>query len=115
VRGVAAREVVALHDASETFTRRGACDVDDLASLEEVDLELAARGEFLSLIAVQAELDERLTGSDFDLGVVTSLSLVETGSLALTDSNLQGTVAIHFLRTDLSDPIRQGFDDGHRY
>src|SRR5690606_36334440 len=42
VGGVAAREVVALHDARETLTGRGTRDVDDLAFLEQVDLELTA-------------------------------------------------------------------------
>jgi hypothetical protein len=58
VRHVLMREVVALDDARITFALRRAADVDELAHLEEIDLELGARLELRAFAFAETELVE---------------------------------------------------------
>ena len=71
VRGVAAGEIVALHDAGIALADRDAGDVDELARRETVDLELAARLQVGVVLADEAELDQPATRLDVGLGVMT--------------------------------------------
>ena len=82
VRGRHTAEVVALHDAGKTLTGRGTGDVDDLADLEQVDLEFTAGGEILAFVVGEAEFDNGLARGDLDLGVVTGQRLAQVGRLA---------------------------------
>src|SRR6185369_14636472 len=113
-RGQAA-EVVALHRAREALTDGGARDVDGLAGLEQVRLELGARLELGVLVGAQPELDERLARSNGGLGVMTGNSLRIELRTASTVRDLHGSVAILVLRLHMRDAVRQNLNhgDGH--
>src|SRR5690606_12263757 len=113
--GITAGEIVPFHDTGETLTDRRACDIDDLAFLEQIDLDLATHDEILAFVALQAELHERLPWSDLRLRVMSCERLVHARGFTLADRDLNGAIAVDFLCTNLRDSIRQGFDDRHRH
>ena len=82
VRGRAAAEIVALHDAGVALADGRARHVDDLAGLEQIDLELAAGARSVPSSPDEAELDQRLARSDLDLGVMARRGLLRRDGCA---------------------------------
>ena len=65
MRGVLRPEIVALDGTGEAFTDRGANDVDFLAFLEEIDLDLLASFElplFGLVVSPETELGDKVAG-----------------------------------------------------
>ena len=75
VAGALAREVVALHDAGEALAPADGGDVDPLARVEHVDLELLA--DRVAVDVVEAQLDQADARLDAGLGEVAGLGLGE--------------------------------------
>ena len=75
VAGPLAGEAVALHGAGEALALADGGDVDELAGLEQVDLELLA--DLVAVDVVEAQLDQPGAGRDAGLGEVAGLGLGE--------------------------------------
>src|SRR5690606_26329892 len=77
VRRVAHGEVPALDRALEALALGHALDVDHLADLEDVGLDLAAHFEAADLVVGNAQLPQAPAGFDLGLGQVTGFGLVD--------------------------------------
>src|SRR5690606_33772738 len=114
VRGVAHAEVPALDRALEALALGHALDVDQLADLEDVGLDLAAHFEVADLVVGHAQLPEATAGFDLGLGQVTGFRLVHQHGALAADGDLHGAVAVGLAGLHLGDAVRGGFDQGDR-
>src|SRR5690606_41143684 len=87
-------EVVALDRALEAPALGHALDVDDLADLEDVGLDLAANGEVTELVVGNADLPQATAGFNLGLGVVAGQRLVDQRGAARASGDLDGAVAV---------------------
>ena len=110
VRRLAAGEVVALHRAGEALADGGAGDIDDLARLEDVGLELGAGGEIGAFACGEAEFDQRLARLDLGFGVVARGGLREQLRRLLAERHLDGAIAVVLDGLHLGDAVGQHFD-----
>src|SRR5690606_19818861 len=94
VRRVAHLEVPALDRALEALALGHALDVDDLADLEDVGLDLAADAEVADLVVGDAQLPQATAGFDLGLGQVAGFGLVDQGGALDANSDLHGAVAV---------------------
>src|SRR5690606_28090359 len=111
---VAHGEVVALDGALEALALGHALDVDLLAHLGDVGLELATDGETSGLGIGDAELPQAAAGFDLGLGVVAGQRLVHQRRTAGGGGHLDSAVAVGLDGLDLGDAVRGGLDQGHR-
>src|SRR5690606_17540659 len=114
VRRVAHAEVPALDRALEALALGDALDVDDLAGLEDVGLDLAAHLEVADPVVAHAQFPQAAAGFDLGLGQVARLGLVDQRGAPGADGHLHGAVAVGVHGLDLGDAVRGGLDQGHR-
>src|SRR5690606_16998197 len=114
VRGVAHAEVPALDRALEALALGHALDVDLLAHLEDVGLDLAAHLEATDLVVGDAELPQATARLHLGLGQVAGLGLVHQHGALAADGDLHGAVAVGLAGLHLGDAVRGGLDQGHR-
>src|SRR5690606_9934251 len=110
VRRVAHAEVPALDRALEALALGHALDVDQLADLENVGLDLAADFEVADLVGGDAQLPQAAAGLDLGLGQVAGLGLGEQRGAAHAGGDLHGAVAVGLDGLDLGDAVGRGFD-----
>jgi hypothetical protein len=70
------------------------CDVDDLAFLEDVGLDLAADLEVADLVGGHAQLPQAAAAFDLRLGEVTGFRLVQQRGALGAGGDLHGAVAV---------------------
>jgi hypothetical protein len=106
---------VALDDTGITLALRRAADIDVLAHLEEVDLELGPRLEVGAFAVAKPELVEAAAGIDLRMREMTRLGLRRAMRLRRrTDRDLHSAIAVTLGRLHGRDAIRQRFNDGDR-
>src|SRR6266403_2422355 len=110
-----AGEVVTLHGAGKALADGRAGDVDRLAFLEEVGLDLGPCFE-LGLVGLgEPELHQRLARSDIRARVVAGHGLGIQLRAAYAVGDLHGAIPVLVLRLDLGDTVRQNLDHRHRH
>src|SRR5690606_19404233 len=114
VGGVAHGEVPALDRALEALALGHALDVDDLARLEDVGLDLAAHLETADGIVGHAQFPQAAARLHLGLRQVAGLGLVHQRGALAADRDLDGAVAVGLDRLDLGDAVRGRLDQGHR-
>src|SRR5690606_37716969 len=107
-------EVPALDRALEALALGHTLDVDDLAGLEDVGLDLAANLEPADLVGFHAQLPQAAAGFDLGLGQVSGFRLVDQRGALAADGDLHGAVAVALEGLDLGDAVRGRLDQGHR-
>src|SRR5690606_3103598 len=113
VRRVAHAEVPALDRALEALALGDTLDVDQLADLEDVGLDLAADLEVGDLVVSHAQFPQAAAGLDLGLGQMAGLGLGQQRGALDAGSDLHGTVAVGLERLHLGDAVRGSFDQGH--
>src|SRR5690606_35704565 len=115
VRRVAHAEIPALDRALEALALGHALDVDDLADLEDVGLDLAADAEVADLVVGHAQFPQATTGLDLGLGQVAGLGLVDQRGALDAGGDLHGAVAVGLGGLHLGDAVGRGLDQRHRH
>src|SRR5690606_26118286 len=113
VRGITHGEAPALDRALEALALGHAGDIDHLADLEQVHLQLAADFVVADGVIGDAELPQATPRFDLRLCVVSGQRLADQRGAFAADINLDGVVAIVFRGVHLVDPVRARLDQGH--
>ncbi len=111
--GAQAAEVPALHAAGEALADRHAGDVDILSDGEMIGGDLGADRDHLVL--GDAELGEPHLRLDMRDGEAAALGLGDVLDLGLADAELEGGVAVLFLRAMRDDLAALDLEDRDRH
>ena len=106
-------EIVALDRTGVALADRGADDVDFLAGLEDVYLELRPGLEFTLLGIVESELGDQIAGLELGRGEMATRRLCHARGLAAASRHLQCAIAVGLPGLHLRDTIRLRFYHGH--
>src|SRR5690606_31643731 len=104
-----------IYRALEALALGHALDVDDLADLEDVGLDLAADLEAADGVVRHAQLPQAAAGFDLGLGQVAGLGLVDQRGALDAGGDLHGAVAVGLGGLHLGDAVGRGFDQCHRH
>src|SRR3546814_5519967 len=100
--------------SSDLLALGHALDVDNLADLEDVGLDLAANAEVGDLVVGHAQLPQATAGFDLGLGQVAGLGLVDQRGTLDANCDLHGAVAVGFRGLHLGNTVRGRLDQRHR-
>ena len=103
-----------LHGAGKALADGGPGDIDHLARLEDIGLDLGADREVVAFLVGEAELEQRLARRGTGLGVMACECLTHQLRPTGAVGDLDRAVTVLGGGLDLRDTVREDLDDGHR-
>src|SRR5690606_36170154 len=114
VGGILGGEMMTLDGAGIALADRDAGNVNDLACLENIDLDFGTRLDAITLAIGKAELPQAAASLDPDFREMTSQGLGHAGRAARTYGYLQSTIAVAIDGLHLGDAVGFNLDHGDR-